>query len=180
MRYLLFLLPFCWACADATPDVERTPDAGPDIDVVDEAVSTPTPPFEVYDSFDELAPLFEAEPATPTLVNFWATWCKPCVEELPYLEQLRGEVPEDELRIVLVSLDFPQQIESKLVPFLEKNPLQSEVVVLTDSKTNDWIPRVHDDWEGAIPVTIYRTGERSAFHRNKFEDYAALRAFVGS
>ena len=174
MKYLFLLLPLLIACTESTGDVEKA--------TTTPAVDQPPPPpvteLPIYADFDALAPLFEATPEVPTLINFWATWCKPCVEELPYLEQLRAETSEDELRIVLVSLDFPKQIETKLKPFLAENPLQSEVVVLTDGKTNDWIPRVHADWEGAIPVTLLRTAEGVAFHRNKFEDYAAVRAFA--
>ena len=172
MRYLLYLcLPVLLACTESTGEVENPRDA---------KVPVPTvPDLPVYASFAELAPLFEADPAVPTLINFWATWCKPCVEELPDLERLRAAVPADELRIVLVSLDFPQQIDTKLKPFLAEHDLRSEVIVLTDADANAWIPRVHADWDGAIPVTLLRTGERTAFHRNKFDDYEAVRAFVG-
>ena len=178
MKYLLLLLlPLAWACTESEGDVEKD-DVGPPVALVDKAVSSPSPTLPVYDSFDELAPLFEAEPEVPTLINFWATWCKPCVEELPYFEQLRAEVPADELRIVLVSLDFPKQIETKLKPFLAQRQLKSEVVVLTDGKTNDWIGRVEADWEGAIPVTLIRSAKGRDFHFMKFKDYAGLEEFV--
>ena len=59
------------------------------------------------------------------IVNFWATWCKPCVEELPYIEEIHTAYAEKPVKVILVSLDFPKQIESKLIPFLEKHQLKS-------------------------------------------------------
>ena len=167
-RILILSLLLCgWGCGKNTPAPPPAPN---------EAAVAPTLP--IYEDFADLAALFEEAPERPTLINFWATWCAPCVEELPYLEQLRAEVPDEELRIVLVSLDFPNQIDTKLKPFLQERELKSEVLVLTDGRTNDWIDRVNADWDGAIPVTLIRTAAGADFHRNKFSDYAALRKFV--
>ena len=71
----------------------------------------------VYENFEDLEPLFNRQTDTTYVINFWATWCKPCVEELPYFEQLFAEHKEEKLKVLLVSLDFPRQLESKLVPF---------------------------------------------------------------
>jgi thiol-disulfide isomerase/thioredoxin len=115
----------------------------------------------VYESFDDLAPVFEFQNDTTYVINFWATWCKPCVEELPYLEQIHEVYAGQAVKVILVSLDFPSQVESKLIPFMEEWKLQSDVVVLTDGKYNDWIGRVSEEWDGAIPVTlIYRNSDR--------------------
>ena len=54
------------------------------------------------------------------MINFWATWCAPCVKELPYFEEVNKEFKDKNTEVILVSLDFPSQIESKLKPYLKK------------------------------------------------------------
>jgi len=60
------------------------------------------------------------------VVNFWATWCPPCVTELPYFEKLSRELQGKEVKFILISLDFPSQVESSLIPFLRKNNITTE------------------------------------------------------
>ena len=72
------------------------------------------------------------------------------------------------VEVILVSLDFPKQIESKLIPFLKKRELQSEVVVLDDVDSNTWIPKVHEDWSGAIPATIIYNKRKRMFYERSF------------
>ncbi len=131
-----------------------------------------------YQRFDELAPLFSLANDTAYVINFWATWCKPCVAELPYFERLTVEFAERPVRVVLVSLDFPDQIESKLISFVRARQLRSEVVVLLDERFNDWIPRVDASWGGAIPVTHAHRGMRKVFHPRAFRSYDELRRLV--
>lgn len=114
----------------------------------------------VYDTFTAIEPLFRQRNDTTYVINFWATWCKPCLEELPYLEAFSARHSEDKVKVILVSLDFPNQLNIRLLPFLEKKKLQSKVVVLLDGKYNDWIDKVSPDWTGAIPATYIYKGER--------------------
>lgn len=78
---------------------------------------------------------------TTFVVNFWATWCGPCVKELPYFEAL------DTVRakVLLVSLDFEDVLETKVIPFVEKRQLRSEVMLLNEHNPNDFIPRVSEE-----------------------------------
>ncbi|MBR9920749.1 MAG: redoxin domain-containing protein [Bacteroidetes bacterium] len=128
----------------------------------------------VYDSFEELAPVFNKDNDTTYVINFWATWCKPCVEELPYIEQIHDAYPNEKVKVILVSLDFPNQIESKLLPFIEKNELQSDVVVLLDGKYNSWIDRVDNAWDGAIPVTLIYKADKRHFINTAFHSFEEL------
>ncbi len=88
------------------------------------------------------------------LVDFWATWCKPCVKELPYFEALHENFKGEKIKVILVSLDFKKDVETKLIPFVEEHKLKSDVVALTDHKYNEWIDKVDPEWGGAIPVTV--------------------------
>jgi thiol-disulfide isomerase/thioredoxin len=121
----------------------------------------------IYD-FDGLQPLLHADSDTTWVVNFWATWCAPCVEELPYFEELTREYADKPLRVLLVSLDFRRQLERRLLPFLKNNDIQSRVVVLDDADANAWIDKVDPSWSGAIPATLFYQGERRLFKEQTF------------
>ena len=109
--------------------------------------------LEVYD-FNGIKPLLEPASDTLYVINFWATWCKPCVQELPYFERIRDEYAGQELKVILVSLDFRTQLEEQLIPFMIRNKLRSEVLVLDDPDANAWIEQVDPAWTGAIPATL--------------------------
>lgn len=102
------------------------------------------------------------------VINFWATWCAPCVKELPYFEDLNANYSSKDVEVILVSLDFPNKIESKLIPFLKKRNLKSEVVVLDDVKSNEWIPKVNENWTGAIPATVIYNEALTKFYERSF------------
>lgn len=128
----------------------------------------------IHSNFDGIAPYFEKDNDTTYIINFWATWCKPCVEELPYFEQLNELYKDEKVQVILVSMDFKRQIESKLKPFIEKYELQSKVVAITDRKYNNWIDRVDGDWDGAIPVTLIYNGKRRLFVPHAFDSKAEV------
>lgn len=119
----------------------------------------------VYD-FDEFEYMLYFEDEKTYVVNFWATWCKPCIKELPYFEELRKNYKESGLEVILVSLDFPEKLESHVIPFIKKHKLQSKVVLLDDVNSNRWIPLVSEEWSGAIPATIiYNKNQRKFYER---------------
>jgi len=88
------------------------------------------------------------------VVNFWATWCAPCVKELPYFEEVSKDYDPDRVQFILLSLDFPSQIEKQLIPFLKKNKITLNVSVMMDSDFNSWIDKVDSSWQGNIPATL--------------------------
>ena len=100
------------------------------------------------------------------VVNFWATWCPPCVTELPYFEKLSKEYQGKGVKFILVSLDFPSQIDSKLIPFLKKNKITADVRLMTNLDYNSWIEKVDAGWQGNIPVTLFfnNSGKTKYFH----------------
>ncbi len=128
----------------------------------------------IYKTFDEMAPILQPDNDTTYLINFWATWCGPCVKELPYFEQITETMKGQPFKTVLISLDMERKIDSKVLPFLNKNEIQSEVVILLDGKANNWIDRVDPQWSGAIPITIVRRGEQYAFYEKEFHSEQEL------
>lgn len=106
------------------------------------------------------------------VVNFWATWCPPCVTELPYFEKMSKEYQGKEVKFILISLDFPSQIESRLIPFLKTNKITADVRVMTDLDYNSWIEKVDGSWQGNIPVTLFFNNARKIkyFHPSELTE----------
>ncbi len=101
------------------------------------------------------------------VINFWATWCAPCVKELPYFEKLNTEYGSKNVEVLLVSLDFPHLYDSKLKPFIKKKNIRSKVIALDDVDMNTWIPKVDEAWSGSLPATIiYKNKERKFFEQS--------------
>lgn len=132
----------------------------------------------VFDSYSELEKAVLNDSNTTYVVNFWATWCAPCVKELPHFEQLNSE--NKNLKVVLVSLDFKNQYEAKLLPFIKKKDIKSEVVLLTDKDYNTWLPTVDKDWSGSIPATLVIKNGKKFFVEKMFSSYDELNQYVNS
>jgi len=124
-----------------------------------------TIPFYTYDEFE--AQLHKIDNKI-YVVNFWATWCKPCVKELPAFEKLNVSYSDKSVEVILVSMDFKQHIETKVVPFVDANNIKSEVVVLDDAKSHKWIPKVSEEWSGAIPATVIYNKDTRKFYERSF------------
>lgn len=116
-------------------------------------------------NYTELKPLLNQRGDKIYVVNFWATWCAPCIKELPYFEALNQR---EDVEVLLVSLDFPKHKESRLLPFIKKNKLQSKVVLLDDADENYWINDIHPNWSGAIPATIVYNNDKRDFYERSF------------
>lgn len=130
----------------------------------------------VFDNYATLKKEILSNKNTVYVVNFWATWCAPCVKELPHFEQLNLE--NKNIKVVLVSLDFKNQLESKLLPFLKKKSINSEVVLLTDIDYNSWLPMVDKDWSGSIPATLIIKNGQQFFVEKIFSNYEELNNYV--
>lgn len=128
--------------------------------------STDSVQLDVYD-FNGFKRFLNKKDDKIHVINFWATWCAPCVKELPYFEQLNEKYGAKNVDVVLVSLDFPHLYDSKLKPFIVKNKLKSKVIALDDVDMNSWIHQVNKDWSGSIPATIiYKDGTSKFFEQS--------------
>ena len=122
--------------------------------------------IEVY-NFEQLENFLQADQEQTYVVNFWATWCKPCIKELPYFEDIQVKF-KGEIKVILVSLDFPSKLESQLIPFITDKKIQSQVILLDDSHENEWIPKVDSTWSGALPATLIFNSNKRKFFEQSF------------
>jgi thiol-disulfide isomerase/thioredoxin len=89
------------------------------------------------------------------VINFWSTWCAPCVAELHEFNTLEKKFEGKPLKVLLVSIDFPEDYKTdKLEAFVHKKHLTPEVVWLNETNPNDYVPAVDNSWQGSIPATL--------------------------
>jgi len=124
----------------------------------------------------ELKHILESHQGQVLLVNVWATWCKPCREEFPDLVRLQDFYKGKKFQIISISADYPDEIGSKIVPFLKKFNINFPVYVQNFPKQEDFINRMNKDWNGALPATfIYdKKGQQQVFFIGK-KDFKAFR-----
>ncbi len=101
---------------------------------------------------------------TTYIINFWATWCAPCVKELPDFEKINAEYSSKKVVVLLVSMDFKEDLEKKVIPFIKTKNLKSEIVLLDESNANYFIPKISADWTGAIPATYILNNKKNIKH----------------
>jgi thiol-disulfide isomerase/thioredoxin len=119
---------------------------------------------------EELRNRIDSKNDTIYVVNFWATWCKPCVAELPHFEELQAAHAAEKVKVLLVSIDFASDFEKRLVPFVKKKGLACEVLLLDEPDYNSWIGGIHPDWSGALPATliVQNSSGKTAFKEASF------------
>ncbi|SNR28760.1 TlpA disulfide reductase family protein [Hymenobacter mucosus] len=98
---------------------------------------------------------------TTYVVNFWATWCAPCVKELPYFDQLTTTYAKQKVKVLLVSMDYASQLDKKVKPFVLKRGLKSEVVLLNEPDPNTYLNKIDAKWSGALPFTMLVNNAKS-------------------
>jgi thiol-disulfide isomerase/thioredoxin len=101
----------------------------------------------------DLDELMEANKGKVVLVNFWATWCKPCVHEFPDLVKLYNDYKDKGFVIVFISVDVPDDLDSKVVPFLKNQNVDFTTYYNNFDKPEELINLIDKKWEGAIPST---------------------------
>lgn len=129
-----------------------------------------------FQNFDELNTYIQNNSEKPLVINFWATWCAPCVKELPYFQKLHEENPN--VKVITVSLDFEKQVESKLKPFLKKKNYTFITTYMADKKFNNWISKIDENWSGSIPATWIINANKGIFVEQEFASFEELNQFV--
>ncbi len=130
-------------------------------------------------NFEQLKPLLHKQMDTLYIVNFWASWCNPCVKEIPDFEKINAEYKNKKVKMLMVSLDFPKQVETKVIPFIKEHKMAAEVVLLFDPNANAWINEVSPEWTGSIPATLIYKNDFRSFREGTYT-YEELKQIVES
>ena len=113
---------------------------------------------------DQITRWKNADTDTMYVINFWATWCGPCVAELPAFEKLHERYAGQKVKVILVSTDFSKQVDTKVRAFVQEKNLRSQVAFMDEPNPNNWINLVNPDWSGLIPATLI-IARRKKFER---------------
>ena len=126
-------------------------------------------------NFSGMAPYLSRTSDTIYVINFWATWCGPCRRELPVFEKIHQQYDGQKVKVLLVSLDFPQTLNTSLKSYLKSNNITARVLLLNAPDSNSWIDKVDPSWTGSLPATlVYKGSERHFFERElTYEDLNA-------
>lgn len=123
-------------------------------------------PFKKTIKYEDYETLVNKKDDVLYVVNFWATWCGPCVEELPeFMEVNREFSGRKDFKMILISLDNKRDLDEGVKPFLKQKNISADVYLLDDVKRmNFWIPKTDRTWGGSIPATaLYRNGKKLQF-----------------
>ncbi len=119
----------------------------------------------------------ESPSDTIFVVNFWATWCQPCVTEIPEFNKIEPHYKNKPVVVIMASLDFPNQKDKRLIPFLKTNIILNSVYLLITPRGGDWISRVEKQWTGAIPFTLILHKKKRIFHEGEI-NYETIKKYL--
>jgi thiol-disulfide isomerase/thioredoxin len=105
-------------------------------------------------SIDDLTRYMQNE-KKPVIVNLWATFCKPCVAEIPYFQRITDSAAAGKVDILLLSLDLPNDYPDKIRDFATKQGFHAPIAWLNETDANVFGPKIDSTWTGAIPSSIF-------------------------
>jgi thiol-disulfide isomerase/thioredoxin len=100
------------------------------------------------------------------VVHFWATWCLPCLEELPVISRFAREMKPRGLDVLSLSLDDPQTAQARVSKLLSEQAPNLTPVIAKFSDAGEFIGTFDSRWEGTIPALFAydATGQRRGSH----------------
>ena len=105
---------------------------------------------------------------TPVVITFWATYCIPCIKEIPYFQEVVKKHKDKGVKLLLVSLDFKEDYPAKVSKFATKRKFTSPIVWLDETNADYFCPKVDSAWSGVMPATLFINNKKG--HRSFFEE----------
>jgi thiol-disulfide isomerase/thioredoxin len=102
----------------------------------------------------------------PVIVNFWATYCVPCIKEIPYFHEMVNKYERTGIKLLLVSLDFEESYPGKITSFATQRKFTAPIVWLDETNADYFCPRIDSSWSGVMPASLFvnnKTGYRRFF-----------------
>jgi thiol-disulfide isomerase/thioredoxin len=128
-------------------------------------------------NFAELEKEFKRPADSTIVVNFWATWCRPCVEEMKYFVQAGEAYKNYKVSFIYVSLDMSGE-KDKVERFVKKNGLKGKFYILKDDP-NMYINKIDQNWQGDMPYTFLIKPDKTYMrHPTAFSDFQELDSFL--
>jgi len=113
----------------------------------------------------------------PIVLNCWATWCAPCVEEIPYFMETVKKYSDQKVELLLVSLDFAKSYPTKIQELIKKKNFEATFFWLNETNADYFCPKIDPKWDGTLPSTLFvnaKTGYRKFFGRPMTDRQIAL------
>jgi thiol-disulfide isomerase/thioredoxin len=107
-----------------------------------------------------------SESRRPMVINFWATWCRPCIEEIPWFQQVVKDFEKDSVQLILVSVDYKEEYPAGIQATAGKRGFTAPIVWLNETNADYFCPKIDPHWSGAVPATLIinnKTGSRLFF-----------------
>ncbi|MCS3794897.1 redoxin domain-containing protein [Niastella sp. OAS944] len=104
----------------------------------------------------------------PIVLNCWATWCAPCIEEIPYFMETVKKYSDQKVELLLVSLDFASSYPNKIQEQIKKKKFNATFFWLNETNADYFCPKIDPKWDGTLPSTLFinpKTGYRKFFGR---------------
>ena len=122
-------------------------------------------PFKEIELSADQTSNFLAKQDNDTLyvTNFFATWCGPCMREIPHFKEKMNELKSQPVKFTFVSLDEKADWSTKVKAFAEENNLSKNIVLVDGTKlTPEFFPANFKEWDGgSIPFTFMRKGDKT-------------------
>jgi thiol-disulfide isomerase/thioredoxin len=113
----------------------------------------------------------------PLIVSMWATYCVPCNKEIPYFQTTVAKYKDQQVELLLVSLDLPDYYPSRITAFAKKSGYTAGLVWLDETNADYFCPLVDKKWSGGIPSSLFinnKTHYRQFFDRQLTEPQVEL------